>query len=196
MTSLLSFLNSVFPLSNELTSALSEIIQTKQFAKHDLILTKGKICKEIYFIERGFVRSWYKHENKEVTGWFMGENDVIISVKSFFLQEKSDENIEALEETIVHFIDYAQLELLYMNYLEFNVTGRKLLTHYYILSEKRSQDLRSVPALERYQILIKVFPQIFLRTSSKSIASYLGITTETLSRMRKLDQKKLKKSLR
>ncbi|MER3464560.1 MAG: hypothetical protein C4329_09310 [Chitinophagaceae bacterium] len=84
MEKLVQFLNDIYPLSDGLKNKLHEIIKVGDFDKKEIILKAGQVCKNIYFIESGFVRSFYKKDSEEVTTWFMKENDVIISVKSFF----------------------------------------------------------------------------------------------------------------
>ena len=114
----------------------------------------------------------------------MKEGDVIVSVESFFNQSISYENIQALEDSILLFITYDELQFLYNNFPEFNFVGREVLQKYYQLSEQRLYSLRMQRASEKYNFLMNHFPQIIQRVPSKYIASYLGITEETLSRIR------------
>ncbi|MFZ4769697.1 MAG: Crp/Fnr family transcriptional regulator [Ferruginibacter sp.] len=185
MSSLLvNYLNSVSPLSNALKEKLYSIIQIKEFSKKEIILSEGQVSNYIYFIEKGFIRSYCIKEGKEITAWFMADNDFIISVNSFFKRAKSYEFIETIEDSIVHFVHYDELEKLYKEFLEFNVVGRILTTHYYVLSEERLYNMRKQTAEERYYFLIEKHPQVFQRAPLSQIASYLGMSFETLSRVR------------
>ena len=184
LSSLLNYLENITPLSEQLRSRLEQIIQTKTFAKKELLLKEGEVSNFIFFIEQGFARSFYTKEGKDITAWFMAENDVIISVASFFTRIKSYENIEALEDMIVHYINYNELEKLYNDFPEFNKTGRLLTTHYYVLSEERVYNMRRQTAEERYHFMLEKYPQLILRAQLSHIASYLGLTIETLSRVR------------
>ena len=114
----------------------------------------------------------------------MKESDVIVSVESFFSQTPSYENIETIENSHLYYIDYTELQYLFNNCLEFNFVGRVLTEKYYKLSEQRLYSLRMQKAADRYDFILNHFPQIILRVPSKYIASYLGITEETLSRIR------------
>ena len=114
----------------------------------------------------------------------MKENDVIFSVESFLNQTPSYENIQTLEDSNLYYIEYDELQYLYNNCLEFNFIGRVLTEKYYKLSEQRLYSLRMQKANERYNFILNHFPQIILRVPSKYIASYLGISEETLSRIR------------
>lgn len=181
---LITNLQNITPLSEPLCNKLEEIIQTKTFSKKELVVKEGDVSNCIFFIEKGFARSFYTKDGKDITAWFMAENDVIISVASFFTRIKSYENIEALEETTVHYIHYQELEELYRNFSEFNTTGRLLATHYYILSEERLYNMRKQTAEERYYFMLDKYPQLILRAQVSHIASYLGLTIETLSRIR------------
>ncbi len=182
--SLINYLQHVTPLSEPLRDKLEQIIRTKIFTKKELILKEGEVSNYIYFIESGFARSFYTKDGKDITAWFMAENDVIIFVASFFTRVKSYENIEVLENTTIHYIDHNELEQLYNDFPEFNKTGRLLATHYYVLSEERLYNMRRQTAEERYYFLVNKYPQLILRAQVSHIASYLGLNLETLSRIR------------
>lgn len=184
MERLLNFLNSVYPLSKDLTEYLRQNLKGELIKKKEMLLEKGRICKNIFFIEEGLVRCFYLLNDKEVCSWFMKEGDVIISVESFFKQMPSYESIQALEDCMVHFISYEQLMYAYKSFIEFNFIGRMLTEKYYILSERRLYSLRMHKAVERYEDLINTDPEIVRRVPSKYIASYLGVSLETLSRVK------------
>ena len=114
----------------------------------------------------------------------MKEDDFLISVKSFYLQEKSIENIEAIEDCSLYFISFEKLKSLYLKYHSFSIIGTVLTQQYYIRSEDRLFNLRKNSALLRYKFLLENHPDIILRSPNKHIASYLGITEETFSRLR------------
>ena len=184
MEQLLQFLNSVYPLSQELIEYLRQNLQRVEIKKKTMLLEKGRICKNIYFIEKGVTRCYYLLNDKEVCSWFMKEGDVIISVESFFKQMPSYESIQALEDCTVYYISYEQLMYAYMNFVEFNFVGRILTEKYYTLCEQRLYSLRMHKAVERYNDLLQNDPEIIQRVPSKYVASYLGISLETLSRVK------------
>ena len=184
MEQLLEFLNSVYPLSNDLVNYLMQNLESKMLKKKEMLLEKGRICKNIFFIEKGLIRCFYLLNEKEVSSWFMKEGDVIISVESFFKQLPSYESIQALEDCTVYYISYEQLMYAYVTFVEFNFVGRILTEKYYTLCEQRLYSLRMHKAAERYNDLLKNHPEIIQRVPSKYIASYLGISMETLSRVK------------
>lgn len=186
MEQLLAFLNSIYPLSESAIAYLEEHLKVREVGKRKYILKQGRTCCNIYFVKNGLLRCYYIKDDKEINSWFMKEGDVIISVESFFNQLPSHENIQALEDSILYYIEYNELQYLYHNHPEFNFVGRKLVEKYYQLSEKRLLSLRMQKAAQRYRFVMDNFPQIIQRVPSKYIASYLGITEETLSRIRSM----------
>jgi CRP/FNR family transcriptional regulator, anaerobic regulatory protein len=182
MEELLQYLNSLSPLSIELYRHLSDVLKNKKYLKKDFLLKSGNVSDRIFFIENGLVRCFYDKHEKEVCSWFMKENDCIISVESFFQQKTSYENIQALEETNTYYIEYKELQFIYLNFSEFNFIGRVLTEKYYALSEQRLYSLRMQNASERYHFLMEKYPELIQRVPSKYLASYLGVSEETLSR--------------
>lgn len=181
---LLNLFNSINPISKELEQRLSKTLQVKTFPKKYFLLKEGQVSNYIYFIEKGFLRSYYINNSKEITGWFMKENDIIISVNSFYKREPSYEWIQTIEESTLHYIHYDELQKIYKDFIEFNIAGRVLTEIYYVLSEERLYGMRSHTAEERFKFLLEKHPEIIQRAPVGYIASYLGISLETLSRLR------------
>ncbi len=184
MKELLAFLDSIYPLSQQAREYLNQNLKEIEIPKKKFLLKQGRICHSIYFVETGLLRCFYTKNDKEVNSWFMKEHDVIFSVESFLSQSPSYENIQVLEDSLLHYITYDELQYLYNHCPEFNFIGRVLTEKYYKLSEQRLYSLRMQKANERYNFMMNHFPNIILRVPSKYIASYLGITEETLSRIR------------
>lgn len=181
---LLHLCNSIIPLSDGLKERLISLLRVDTFPKKTLLLKEGQICNYIYFIEKGFVRSFILKDDQEITSWFMKENDVFISVNSFFSRQPGQEYIETIEESTLSYIHYDELQKMYRDFIEFNVVGRVLTEKYYVLCEERLQSMRKQKSEERYQFLLSYHPQILQRAPLKYVASYLGISIETLSRIR------------
>ena len=181
METLLAYLNSIHPLSPGLISYLSENLKTRHLQRKDFLLKIGHVSREICFISKGMLRCYYHVDDKEVSSWFMKEGDVMISVASFFNQTESFEAIQALEESVISYITFSELQFIYQNFPEFNIIGRRLTEKYYVLSEERLHALRMQRAPERYAYLRDNHGELVLRVPSKYLASYLGITEVTLS---------------
>ena|ERR1022692_4052801 len=110
MKELIAYLNSIFPLSDAAMEFLAENLKRLEIPKRKLILKKGHVCHNIYFVEKGLLRCFYTKNDKEINSWFMKELDVIFSVESFLNQTPSYENIQTLEDSILHYITYAELQ--------------------------------------------------------------------------------------
>lgn len=184
MNELLQYLSLIYPLSEALQQYLADNLEVLILPKKAFLLREGKVCRNIYFIQKGLARCFYIKDDKEVSSWFMKEGDVIISVESFFTQQPSYENIQALEECELLCLNYDKLQLIFRDFPEFNYVGRVLTEKYYTLSEQRLYSLRMQRANERYAYLMNHYPELIQRVPSTFIASYLGITLETLSRIK------------
>jgi CRP-like cAMP-binding protein len=185
MENLILKLNAIAPLGLALENAIKERLKKTHLLKKDFLVKEGQISKKIYFLEKGTCRAFYFSEEKEITNWFMSDNDIVISVFSFFTQSPSLENIELLEDTVLYSMSYQSLQQHYQQFPQFNLHGRIITEQYYMLSEQRNFALKKQSAKQRYDLLLKQYPQILQKASLGHIASYLGITQETLSRIRK-----------
>lgn len=185
MKILIDICNSICKMSPKLEVDLQSFLQVKTIAKKEFLLKKGAISNNLCFIEKGMFRCFYESHDKEICSWFMKENDFIVSVESFFTQKPSNESIQAIEDSLIHYINHQDLQYLYNNHFEFNIIGRIITEKYYTLSEQRLYSLRSQRAAERFEDLRTYHPEIIKRVPSTYIASYLGITLETLSRIKK-----------
>ena len=144
----------------------------------------GDVCQHIYFMKKGFARGFFNQDGKDITLWFAVENDIATSLYSIVTQKPSFENIEILENSILYAISHDNLQHLYHQYPEFNLIGRRFVEKYYVELMARTMSLQFQTAKERYQQLLTHQPQLLQRASLGYIASYLGISQETLSRIR------------
>lgn len=188
MEKLLLLLNGILPLSQQLTEELILRLKSRQLAKKDFLLRAGHVCRNIYFVERGLLRCFYQKGDAEVSSWFMKEGDVIISIESFYQQRESYEWIQALEDCVLYYISFEELNAVYRSFPEFNFVGRVLTEKYYTLWAQQLYALRMQQASERYQWLLNNHPELILRVSAKYIASYLGIDETTLSRIKNVNR--------
>ena len=181
---LLKILNNIAILSEKLSDQIKSHLVEEHFNKKTILLKEGQVAQRIYFIKKGFVRSFYYKEGDQFTNWFMGEGEIIISVYSFFSRRPSFENIELLEDSVLQSINWDQLQTLYTQFPEFNKVGRLITEQYYIRSEERAINLQILSAKQRYENLLENHPGILQKASLGQIASFLGIKQETLSRIR------------
>lgn len=182
--SLHQFVSSIHPLPDAFWNDLWPLTERIRLPRKSILLREGQVCDTLYFIEEGLARAFYFREGEEVTTWFMQENDMIISVYSFYSQKPGYENMQLLEDSTLIALKHSSLQRLYQKHPQFNFIGRVLTEHYYTLSEERTVSLRKDTARQRYEKLLAAQPRIFQRTLLKYIASYLGVTPETISRLR------------
>jgi CRP-like cAMP-binding protein len=152
--------------------------------KGDLLVRSGDVCSYIYYVQKGILRGYVQDGKKEITTWITAENELVTSITSFHVQQPSFENIHAIEDCELYGIHYNDLQYLYINHPEVNVAGRKLLERYYRDAEERAYVARLSEATSKYQRFTQIKPYMLNRVPLKFIASYLGMTLETLSRIR------------
>ena len=153
--------------------------------KGDYFLKESEICKQIAFINKGILRTFYLNENSEdTTSCFCSENNLTSSYKSFIVQEPSKLNIQALEETELLVISYDNLQKLYIESAIWGKIGRLIAEREYIGMEKYASGLNNDTAKIKYLRLMNEQPQIVQKAANQYIASYLGITSRTLSRIK------------
>lgn len=184
MEDILGILNRIRPLSPPLHEHLSSLLECFEFKRKGIIQREKQIANHIYFIEKGLVRSYFYKHGKEVSNWFMQENDIIVSVQSFFLRKPAYEILEALEDTTLWGISHQQLHATYDKFPEFNYHRAVILEKYYALSEQRNHLTKMQLAFYKYIDLIEIQAGLINRVPNKYLASYLGIGEGTLSRMR------------
>lgn len=181
---LFTVLGAVFPLSPEIIQFISSRLSVCKLKRKDILLEAGEIANHVYFINKGLLRGYYEDGVDKITAWFMKELDVMISVYSFFTRKPGDVVIEALEDCELIYFDYDTLQYIYKHFMEFNINGRILTEKYYVLSEERTMILRMATAADRYQYMLDNYPELIGRVQGIHLASYLGMTEETLSRIR------------
>ncbi len=166
------------------TEILSRL-KVLEFAKNEHLLVKGDICKGIYIIEKGCCRTYFVKRNREITTSFRTEKNYIYSPKSYLNQIPSEEYIQALEDTTCYFMSYKSIDALLDKFLEFNVFVRKIYEVLFLNELNTLNSFRTLSALERYDLFMAESPKILQRVSLRHLASFLGMSQETLSRMRR-----------
>jgi CRP-like cAMP-binding protein len=178
------YIRSLGNLSEEEEKKVYETLRIENLPKGHLLFQQGEICRRVFFIQKGIARIYYKSlRGKEITVWLCAENTWLAAIDSFFQNKPTRDNCELLEDSIVFSLEYSALATLLNNpdsaKLAFNVTCQLICRISDIV-----MNLRFLSSKERFENLMQERPSIFLRVPLKYIASYLGITQETLSRMR------------
>jgi CRP-like cAMP-binding protein len=184
MEQLLQHLKQFHHLSTAAQQALQHSFEEMVLSKNDCLITEGKVCRYLYFVQQGALRGYYNVDGKEITHWFGFENDFVTSFHSFITQEPAVESIQLMEGAILRRISKDTLTGLFSQYHEIETLVRIAYEKYYIRLEERYVNAQFKTATERYENLLLHTPHIIERVPLGYIASYLGISQETLSRIR------------
>jgi CRP/FNR family transcriptional regulator, anaerobic regulatory protein len=188
---MIDFLKSVYQVPDDLKEAIWKKTHLLKVGKRKHILKAGEVCHDLYFIRKGLLRCYYyTRKGKEVSTWFMWENDVCVSIPSFYRQVPGYEYIQAIEDCELICIRYEDLYELFRNYPGFNFIGRELLQKYLLDWALQLQDIRLLRTQERYESLRERQPDHIRRIPQKYLASFLDMLPTSLSRIRRQRKKK------
>lgn len=186
MQPVLDYWNSIHPMTPELTADVIAYGKIQSFSKGEMLLVPGKTANYASFIMEGLVKSYYTRESDMagVVTKFMFEKSIITSIFSYYGRKPGNEYIVALEDTIIASLHYDDMQKLFNDHPVFNTIIRILTERYLYFSEVELYNMRKPLAEDRYIFFLKHFPHLLQRLALKDIASYLGMTMETLSRVR------------
>lgn len=176
--------NEIYELPQTSKLKLEKLVIEVEYSKGHILLKAEKIESKIYFIKHGIVRAYANTPEKEVTFWFGKEGDTVFSLKSYVENQKGYEDIELLEDSKFYELDNNNLQILFKEDIHIANWGRKLAELNFILTEQRLIQHQFLSATERYQELTKNSPNLIQRVQLGHIASYLGISQVSLSRIR------------
>ena len=169
---------------NEFADTISYFTELN-LQKGDFFVKQDKICRHIAFILKGTLRTYYINDKaEETTSCFCTENNLTTSYKSFILQQPSNLILQAIEETQLLVIEYENLQKLYAKSTVWQTIGRAVAEREYIVMEQYASILNNETAKEKYLRLLKEQPNVLQKANIEDIASYLGVTRRTLSRIR------------
>ena len=184
---LLQFIAGTVKLSAKDENSLSSKLTIEQFEKGNLILQQDKVCKNLKFVISGVYRVYQLKEGKEITSYFnyKERNPFVASFISLLTGKPSTEIIECIVPGELITISYQDWTNLYQISHELTTFGRKMAEYNYVLAIERIESLQYQSATDRYQIFLRHYPSLLNQIPHHYIASYLGITPESLSRIRK-----------
>lgn len=180
------FLTSNIDVDSEVLIQLLNQCQRKSFKKGSFLIFSGDQCESTFFVEKGLLRQYsIDKKGKEHILQFAPEGWLVNDRESMFFKKPSKFNIDALEDTEVFILNLEILEKLEQEIPNFSVFNNDLLNNHIRHLQNRINLLLSATAEERYLSFIKMYPDILARVPQLMVASYLGITPESLSRVRK-----------
>lgn len=164
---------------------LYDISVKKEIQKESFILKQGEKCKYLWFIEKGAVRAYETIDGNERTTYFFTENNFFTNYYCWVTGDKSDISFVAVEDCSIIEIDYPKLELLCQEHHIFDTIGRKMAERIFVKEFQLRKLLLNCNATERYEYLENNVPALFQRFHLKDIASFIGVTDVSVSRIRK-----------
>jgi CRP-like cAMP-binding protein len=185
MEQLLKAISKYIKVSENLRKDLESRLNFETFKKREIILDESHICTKSYFIQQGILRLYYLKDGKEIAEFFCSENEWINSPKSFLKRELDEYYIDSIEDSQVWSLHLNDLMDLFNRYPEMERYARMDMGSSFIYFMDRLAIARFSTALEKYQHFLKTYQDIHHRIPLGMAASYIGITQETLSRLRK-----------
>lgn len=184
-SSFLDYINARAPIGQDLRTQLSDVSQTNEIDKAQLLVREGMVAHCIFFIKKGSARTYYLQDGKDVTSWFYREGQLVTSWTSFYKRVPSFENVELTEDSVVVSLSFDQLQTFYREHPKMQEFGRLMVEEQLTFLDYFYRGFMFMSAKEKYNLLLSIFPDVTQRVNLGPIASFLGISQETLSRIRK-----------
>ena len=166
-------------------NALEQCLSVRQIAKGDFLVRAGQICKHVSFINTGLVRLFYTTDGKDISIGFVGAGEYTSEYESFLTKQPAAQNIEALTEVEVVDLTFDDMQRLYKEYPVFQEFGRKIAEQLFIMLNQRNTALLATSPEDRYKNMIANNPTLLQQVPQYMLASFIGVTPEHLSRIRK-----------
>ena len=173
-------------LSEEELGIVLSSFKKIEFKKNDYLFKEGQTTSEYYFLEKGFIRSFaIDYEGNDITTGFYSKTEIVIDWSSFFLRTPTRENFQATTDCVCWKLGFDKFQELFHSIKSFREGGRTRLVGSYFALKNKNISMITTSAKDRYLKLLKENPEIIKNASLKHIATYLGITDTSLSRIRK-----------
>ena len=174
----------IHKLSDEALKMLTANMELVEVSKGELLFSPNRKHHYINFLEKGLVRAYSYHQEKEITFWFGLEGDVIFPYRTYLQDEIGYETVECLEDCHIYRIPHSRFKELFLKNLEWANWGRKFAERQMVFLEERFIDYQFQSGAKRYDKLLKNRPELFSRIKLQHLASYLRMTQVSLSRIR------------
>jgi CRP-like cAMP-binding protein len=184
MNSFRQFIENYTPISDKDWASIAACFQAKTLEKEEILLEEGKICRHLWFIERGLLHFFIQKNGENSTKFFTEAPYCFTSQASFNAQKPATESIQAIEKSVIYQAHYDQIQDLF-ELKSWTIFVRKLTQEVQFFTEEILEELQTETAENRYEKMLKNEPELLQRIPLKYLASYLGIAPQSLSRIRK-----------
>lgn len=185
MDNLLLYVRSLSPFSDESWTSLQPALSKRVYKKKELMLQEGEICDSLFYLHKGFCKSYYEIDGTVKNTGFYFENEIATNIISFGSGQKSEFNIAACEEVYAVIFNKEKLFEIAGKVPEIETLGRHCIRQFASKQEEFSNLFKLYSAQERLEYLEHKYPEMVQRVSLSQLASFLGVARETLSRIRK-----------
>lgn len=174
-----------FPHKQEDLNKILEHFRVKKVSAKELLLQEGKICKELFFINSGMIRTFVNHDGNEITTWVALAGTIETSAQSFLKQTPSSLNLQAIQDCDLMVMNRESYYDLLNSNSSFNAFAFSMIENFYLRVEDKFYAYLFLSAEERLRKMKEQYPQHFEQVPLKYLASILRMKPETLSRLRK-----------
>ena len=185
MEEIKKFIDNIYPMNSSDWDFFSSKLYKETLKKNSTLTKIGVIENHLSFISEGIVRFYIPQEENELTFGFLFENEFVTAYDSFITQTPSHYQIETLTNTTLWRISFKDLQEVYIKTESGNLIGRRMAESMFLIKSKREIALLSKTAEVRYLDLFLERPKLLKQIPLKYIASYIGVTPQALSRIRK-----------
>ncbi len=186
MEEFISYLNQISPLKQESAMDFLSKCKSFQYPKGFFLVKPGQISQYLYFVKSGIGKVYYLKDGKEIIDWISDEGNLLTSVTSFLTHRPGKHFLKLIEDSELIGISYEDLEKLFAKHHDVERLGRKLTIMALVQVQHRINSIQFESAKDRYENFLIQFPNCINRISLGDLASYLGMTQVTLSRVRGL----------
>lgn len=179
-----TILGAIHPLPPEAMALAMHKVEELNYPRGHILINADRVERGVFFLKKGIARAFTNFESNEVTFWFGAEGDPVISMRSYVFKEAGYETVELLEDSVLYKIDSEDLKSLYDKNIYWANWGRRFAEMELIKTEQRLISRQFFSASERYERLLREYPMLIRRVQLGYIASFLGISRVSLSRIR------------
>jgi len=178
------FFSSLAPFNEQELEDAAVYYRPLCLKRKEYFCREGSVSRQIAFLKKGILRSYFTIGEKENTSFFQLPGNIVVALRSFVMEKETQENIQALTDAELISISREDLYALYAGNWKWQQVGRVLIETYYILQERRMLIQQNLSAQERYMEFSASYPEVLQSAPLQYVASYLGVSPETLSRIR------------